>query len=526
MAFENPKFNNDIFSADILNSMNSLNISPEFTAKRLNELNSGKYDNIELLKAKEIPAIDGEKVVKIDCNGNYIFDYELAKKRIDELNLGIDLNNFGECKENKLILSFNQLKRLGIALAPVISYGILNGGSASSYIDKKKNKNAFGKLYDIYEKYFSKISSFAKSKPKGLTPAYINKDGSFGEPFFKLKLRALLIKTFQYMIIHNKSEVKNPYQVFQMDSVLNSEEISQALTEYETDSLLKDLIDVTGHNITKVYSASQPLMAALTHQGKPYEVFTNADNQDNSLIAMPGGHGHNFEVLKDIYAKLQAEGKRFAYLTNVDNLANTVNDGAVAYLALTGKHAGFEFSTKTNVDTKGGIAIVDQNGKLNCADIGVAISNEQVQKAESEGKTILFNTAIGLFDLTYLLSEIDNIIENLPMRHSLQDRDVGKYSQLEQVTWEVLGMIEKPVIFAVDKYDRFLAGKTLIESLMASGLDLDHPEYPEQFNKIAGSMAISLRKKMQNEFGMKEINNRWIPKSIDEIKTDFSTKNK
>jgi len=528
MELENqeiPKMHDSIFESHILESMNSLKIDPELTARRLNELNSGKYDNVKPLEVKEFPFIDGESVIKIDEEGNYVFDYDTAKKRIDELNLNININNYSRLENDKIILSFNQLKRLGIALAPVISYGILNGGSASSYVDKKKNKNSFGKLFNIYEKYFSKLSSLTKSRPKGLTLAYLNKDGSVGEPFFKLKLRALLIKTFEYMILHNKSEVQNPYQVFQMDSVLNSEEISQALKEYETDPILKELIDVTGHNITNVYTGTQPLMAAFTHKGKPYGVFTNSETKDNSLIAMPGGHGHNFEVLKEVYEKLHAEGKRFAYLTNVDNLANTVNDAAVAYMALSGKQAGFEFSTKTDVDTKGGVAIIDQKGNLNCGDIGVAISYDKIQEAEAMGKTILFNTAIGLFNLNYLLSEIDNIIENLPVRHSIQDKDIGKYSQIEQVTWEVLGMIQKPVIFAVDKYDRFLAGKTLIESLMASGIDLDHPEYPEEFNKIAGSMSISLRKKMETEFGMKQVHNRWIPKSIDKLKSEILEKN-
>jgi UDP-N-acetylglucosamine pyrophosphorylase len=511
------------FSNQTIEKMQELSIDPHLTQKRLNALNSGKYDNVEPMKATAIPKIDGDKVVDIHSQDEFNFNYALVQSRIDELNLSLDLKNYGNFKESdeSILFSKAQLSRLGIALAPVISYGVLNGGSASSYVDKKKNKKAFGKLFDIYEKYFSKMIPLAKGKPKGLTPAYINEDGSVGEPFFKLKLRALLIKTLKYMSLHNLESVKNPYQVFQMDSILNSEEISQALQQYSNDPLLVDLMTATGNTMTNVYTGSQPLLAALTHEGKPYDVFTNAHGQDNSLIPMPAGHGHNFEVLKDVYQKLHSEGKRFAYLTNIDNLANTVNDAAVAYLALTGKHAGFEFSVKTPADTKGGIALIDQFGKLNCGDMGVAIPHDVVNDFESRGNKILFNTAIGLFDLNYLISKLDDIIENLPMRHSVQDKDSGKYSQLEQVTWEVLGMIENPVIFAVDKYDRFLAAKTLIEGLMASGLDLNHPDFPEQFNKIAGSMSKSLRQKMNSDFGMKQINGKWVPKSVDELKSEF-----
>src|SRR5690606_31472659 len=118
---------------------------------------------------------------------------------------------------------------------------------------------------------------------------------------------------------------------------------------------------------------------------------------------------------------------------------------------------------KTAADVKGGIAIIDQFNKLNCGDIGVAVSKEEVAKAEAEGKTILFNTATGLFDLKYLLSVLERVIEKLPMRISTQDKDAGVYQQMEQVTWEVIGMIEDPLLLAVDKYDRFIAAKMLVE---------------------------------------------------------------
>ena len=56
-------------------------------------------------------------------------------------------------------------------------------------------------------------------------------------------------------------------------------------------------------------------------------------------------------------------------------------------MALSGREAGFEFSFKTPVDIKGGILIRDTRGRLNCGDIGPAISKEQVARAENAGKT-------------------------------------------------------------------------------------------------------------------------------------------
>jgi hypothetical protein len=103
------------------------------------------------------------------------------------------------------------------------------------------------------------------------------------------------------------------------------------------------------------------------------------------------------------------------------------------------------------VDVKGGILIRDQNDRLNCVDLGVGMNHKEAQNLENSGKKILFNCGSGLFNLTWLLENIDSIIKDLPLRFSDQSKDAGDYSQAEQVTWEVMGMIDDPLIFAVDK---------------------------------------------------------------------------
>ena len=55
------------------------------------------------------------------------------------------------------------------------------------------------------------------------------------------------------------------------------------------------------------------------------------------------------------------------------------------------------------------------------------------------------------------------------MRFTDQDKDAGRYSQAEQVTWEVAGILPAFLSFAVDKYDRFIAAKLFAETLLTSG---------------------------------------------------------
>lgn len=510
----------EIVTLDILREMKELNIDPFLSYKFLKNLNLGKFNNFEPLVAKSIPEIDSETIININSLDKFKFNFSKAKSRLQKLGIDINLKKYGNLINSDLILTRSDLKNLGVDLAPYVAYGILNGGSASSYFDKTKNKKMFGSLYDIYSDFFEKIACSEKGKPKAITPAYTNSSNQPGASFMLLKFRGLLIKTLKYLLKNNLSKTdKSPYKVFQMDSVLNSKQLNNAIKNYKKDPLIRDLIEETGFDITNIYSETQPLLSALTTK-KPYQIFTGANNE-NSLIPMPAGHGHNFYVLKSIYKRLLDEGKRFVYLTNIDNVANLVDETSLAYFVLSGKKAAFEFSVKTKVDKKGGIALIDQNNKLNCGDIGVAISNEEINKAEQKGKTILFNTAIGLFDLEYLVDNIDNIINYLPVRHSIQNKDLGKYSQLEQITWEVIGMIDDPLIFAVDKFDRFVAAKTFIESLMASGLELNNPEYPEEFKKLSEKLHSSLVKKLKTDYGLELKNNKWVPKPIDQLKQEI-----
>jgi UTP--glucose-1-phosphate uridylyltransferase len=518
------------FAAEIAADMRQKGIDLRITRRILDKINQGAYDHIEPVKVSGIPEVDGQTVIDLTGALTQTLERATAQANIDRLGLELDLTKIGRLDGTKISFTKADLSRLGTCLYPVVSYGILNGGSASSYLDLKKNQGFNAQLFTICRTEFETLANLARDKAKGLAPAFINPDGTPGPSFIELKMRAVLIQALKYQV--TVAQQRCLYPMFQMTSVDNDQQISAAYQEYQTSPYLQDLITATGIRITDVKTGVQPMIAAYTpsDQERPKNVFTTAYGAANSTLPMPGGHGQNFEILRQTYHELLKSGIRFIYLGNVDNLGYTVDPVALALIALNRKTAGFEFSFRTVVDIKGGILIYDQHQRLNCADIGPAISPAEVYAAEQSGKSILFNCATGLFDLEYLVRHLETIIENLPMRISDQDKDAGRYSQAEQVTWEIIGMLDDFLIFGVDKYERFLAAKLVLEGLMASGAGLTDPQYPtdpdpkNDLKAIAEKLNHGLENRLQTVYGMQKNGNRWVVKTAAALTAGFRSR--
>lgn len=516
--------NNFGFEPTLAANMRSNKIDLKQTRKILDKYNAGAYDHIEPVRVTEIPSIDGKTIIDVSGEIKLTMNLTQAQANLDRLGLEIDLTALGKINGNQITFDRAALTKLGIFLYPVLSYGILNGGSASSYFDSKKNESFNQTLYELCHEQYELLQKIGATLPKGLVPAYLNPDNTPGATFMELKMRSILIEFWRYQNISGKS-VPTTDLIYQMTSVHNNDLINEAYITYGESPYLKELMATTKLDPTKVLTGVQPMLAAYSHsnQGKPKTVFNQAYGKSGETLPMPGGHGQNFYVLKEVYQTMLAHGKKYVYLGNVDNLGNNINPVCLALLALQHKQAGFDFSFRTAVDIKGGILIKDQYQRLNCADIGPAISTAEVLKAESSGKRILFNCATGLFDLEYLVQHLDLIIDTLPVRISDQDKDAGMYSQAEQVTWEVIGLLDDFLIFGVDKYERFLAAKLVLENLMASGVALNNPAYPtdsrpeHDLKGIASKLNQGLQQLLETTYGMKLHQGRWEPKTAVEL---------
>ncbi len=511
---------------EILARFRALGIDAELTLKILDGYNEGRYGRTPPVKAAGLPAADGKTVLDLSGAFTWTIGVEEARRNLGRFDrLVLDPESFARRSGERLEFARAGLEALGVRLYPLLSYGVLNGGSATSYVDEKKNSALSPVILEICGKVFERIAADSRGRAKGLTPAFVQPDGSPGPSYLELKMRALLIQALGY----RRRALPNPrlalHPLFQMTSVTNDREIGQALRGYRSSPMLSGLIEATGIDACGVLTGVQPLIAAFTHSenGFPKRIFTDAFRRKGEVLPLPGGHGQNFAILKGVYRELLDSGKRFIQLGNVDNLGNTPDPAELALLALSGKRAGFDFAHKTPVDVKGGVLVVDPGGRLECVDIGPAISSEEVARLESAGGSVLFNCATGLFDLERLVGSIDAIVETLPVRFSDQDKDAGRYSQAEQITWEVIGMLDDVFIFGVDKYERFLAAKLLLECLMTSGIGLDNPGYPtdarpeRDLKLVASRLHAGLRRKLETVYGMREKAGRWEPRGVEEL---------
>lgn len=509
---------------EIERQFKELGIDKEHTFRILEAFNAGRYDSVEPIRVSGLPTVDGARVLDLTGAFEHRIGREEAEASLRELGVEIDLRSLARLEGEELRLDRSALDAIGRRLYPLVSYGVLNGGSATSYTDITRNRAFNETILELCREAFDRVASLSKGRAKGITPAFVHPDGTPGPSYVELKMRSLLIEELRYRALTGK-DGPALFPMFQMTSVNNDEEIAAAYREYRGSPLLEELIRTTGIDITNVRTGVQPMLAAYTHEseGRPRRVFTDAFGQEGRLLPLPGGHGQNFEVLKEVYRSLYRDGKRFVVLGNVDNLGNTLDPAEIALLALTGKQAGFDFAFKTPVDVKGGILVIDQQGRLDCADIGPAISPEEVARAEDGGTPILFNCATGIFDLRYLTENVDRIVEELPMRWSNQHKDAGSYSQAEQVTWEIIGMLDDFYVFGVDKYDRFLAAKLLIESLMTSGVGLEEQRYPadsdpsKDLKGVASKLHAGLKRKLETVYGMYLERNRWHPLTVSQI---------
>ena len=122
---------------------------------------------------------------------------------------------------------------------------------------------------------------------------------------------------------------------------------------------------------------------------------------------------------------------------------------------------------------------------------------------------MLFNCATGLFDLAALVPKLERIAAALPLRLSDQDKDAGRYSQAEQSTWEVVGILDRPLGFAVEKSERFLAAKLLAETILGSG-SAPLEALPESVAEAAQGLAGGLAKALSGHCGLELRGGRWV----------------
>ncbi len=493
----------------LLRDMEAKGVDAALTLSILGDFNAGLYDGVRPVRARGVPAIDGESVVDLASGAPYHVAEGAARERLGALGLRVPE---GLAREGgRLVFPRRELAALGLDLLPRAAYGILNGGSATSYADSKKNL-AFGEgTFEALKPAFESLAPLCKDRPKGISPAFVNPDGSPGPSFLALKMRARLLACAAYRA--RRGDPGCPIlPLYQMSSVGTDAQLAAAYAGYAADPFLALPAASAGVAPCEVATGVQPMIAAYSHssEGRPKRVFDRAYGAPDSVVALPGGHGQCFRILAPVLRALRDSGVRFAWLGNVDNIGFLPDPVELALLALSGRPAGFDFSLRTPMDVKGGILVEAEEGRT-IADIGPAISFDEVSRLEAAGSRILFNCATGLFDLDWLVPRIEEIGRRLPVRFTDQDKDAGRYSQAEQVTWEVASLLPEFLAFAVEKSERFIAAKLLAETLLTSGVGAGDPRIPPELATTSASLRAGLERKLAGPCGLALRGGRWMP---------------
>ena len=169
----------------------------ETSIKILDKIN--KSNNISSIKVKELPSFANKSIINMsEKNFSKELDLKSSEKNLRNYTDKISLKNSSHISQNKILLTRNNLEYIGLHLLPLVSVGILNGGAATSYTDRLKNRKFNTEIYDYCKSKFDCFRDKYKDSPKGMTPAYINRDGSEGASFIELKMRSFLLKINKY----------------------------------------------------------------------------------------------------------------------------------------------------------------------------------------------------------------------------------------------------------------------------------------------------------------------------------------
>ena len=474
----------------------------------LNDLNAGRFESEKTGVKGSIPDISHPSIIDRRAPAAWKMDIESARSRFEHLGLPFSPESAGILSSGFITFDEPSLRKIGIYLYPKTAFGLLNGGCASSYTDLKSNRALNAAALEANRVLFTTLARKCRGKPKGLTAAYINPDGSSGFSFLLLKLRMLLQHKKQYQALTGL-DASGVLPAFQLTSFHTEKAIHNAFRKYIMYPELKTLSDSLGCPAIDMYTETQSLMAAITHssEGSPRRIFDRARGRMNTGIPLPGGHGQNFENLAHIYRKMYKMGIRYAWIGNIDNMGYTADPVSLAIFALSGKEAAFEESFRTSMDIKGGILVTDETGHFTCAEIGAVLSSRDIAELEGQGKPVLFNCGIGLFDLEKLLPMLPGIPQRLPHRVTDQDKAAGRYAQIEQNTWEIIGLLNDPLFLAVEKTRRFIASKLLLETILTSMPPDKTPS--SEIAAISQVLHSGLTKLLESEYGLELVNNCW-----------------
>ncbi|HOX92160.1 MAG TPA: hypothetical protein PLC54_04500, partial [Spirochaetales bacterium] len=221
----------------LLNDMLSKGIDVDKSLSLLQAINDGSLSAQAATKsstaagALRIPPLDGKRIVDVHGMKEFRLPAKHALQRLSELQESLPPTARSEGSD--LVFDRPALVSLGQRLLGQAAWGVLNGGSATSYADRKKNQSMGAEVFSAIQSGFELLAPLCDGTPKGLSPAYINPDGSPGESFLVLKMRAAL-RVARGVAAQRGSDVRRPVlPFFQMTSPATNGSLARAYGSWD-----------------------------------------------------------------------------------------------------------------------------------------------------------------------------------------------------------------------------------------------------------------------------------------------------
>lgn len=237
-------------------------------------------------------------------------------------------------------------------------------------IDWEKIGRPSGKLFnyaDLNGCYNKLVSKLAVLKLNGGLGTTMGCDG----PKSGIKVRG--DSNFLDMSVKQITQLEREYECSVPLVLMNS-----FLTNEETQRMIKEYNNIRMFN--------QSLFPRICN--KSYKLFDTAESD----MWYPPGHGDLFYSIKQsgILDELLDEGKEFLFISNIDNLAATVDPKILGFMATEKMDFVMEVTPRTRADIKGG-TLVDYDGELRLLEIAQVPAGKRCE-FQSIAKFPIFNT--------------------------------------------------------------------------------------------------------------------------------------
>ncbi|MFQ3547975.1 MAG: hypothetical protein SNJ56_06520, partial [Termitinemataceae bacterium] len=178
-----------------------------------------------------LPQGQDPRITDFSALSGLTVDQSAVQELWNTYNITVPVEKLARVSGHRCYFSHTALSELGIRLYPYTAYGVLNGGSATTYVDTKKNTALSPRAFELFQDQFTTFSEAHKQNPKGITSAYFELDGSGGPSFLLLKMRSLLIRALEYRLLtgdHHTAVL--PF--FQMTSDATDAKLTAAYEDY------------------------------------------------------------------------------------------------------------------------------------------------------------------------------------------------------------------------------------------------------------------------------------------------------